>query len=199
MDDSAFVIFLIRSQEICKCKELFSCEFLIDFSLHAEALDGDIVDGIDDCVFILIIDELIAEDTFALVPPQSDSIELRLEVFDSIGLHYGFFLDLQDSLKGSGQLTHVEQVVELGGGREHELLHELPELDGCRCQVFNDSLDLVSEAVILGVQTELESHDRAVDALDGERQDHVEDEELSFQSVGNVITASSGVVHGTDI
>ena len=53
--------------------------------------------------------------------------------------------------------------------------------------------------MIFGVKPELEADDRAVDAFDGQGQDHVEDEELTFKSVGDIVSASSRVVHGTDI
>lgn len=53
--------------------------------------------------------------------------------------------------------------------------------------------------MILGVQSELEPDDRAVDALDGKGENHVEDEELPFKTVWNVVTTSSRVVHSTHV
>lgn len=130
LDDDTFLILLIGGEEIRKSKEFLPRELFIDLRLHSEALNRDIIDGTDDSILILIVDQLIAEDPLALVSPKSNGVELRLEVTHPIGLHDRLLLDLQDSLEGSGQLTHVEEVMELGWGWQHELLYELPELDG---------------------------------------------------------------------
>lgn len=53
--------------------------------------------------------------------------------------------------------------------------------------------------MILSVQSKLEADDRSINSFNRERENHIEDKELSFQSVRNVITTSSRVIHGTNI
>lgn len=87
MNDHSFLILLIRCEEISKGKELLPCKLFIDLRLHSEAFNGDIIDSTDDSILILVVDQLIAEYSLALVSPKSDGIELRLEVSHTIGLH----------------------------------------------------------------------------------------------------------------
>lgn len=44
----------------------------------AEFLNADFMDVVDDDVFVLIIDEFVAEDSFALVSPEGNSKQILL-------------------------------------------------------------------------------------------------------------------------
>lgn len=69
LDDDSLLILLIGGEEIRKSKELLPRELFIDLSLHTEALNRDIIDCTNNSILILIVDQLIAEDTLALVSP----------------------------------------------------------------------------------------------------------------------------------
>jgi len=53
--------------------------------------------------------------------------------------------------------------------------------------------------MVFSIQSELETDDRPINSFNRKRKNHIEDEELSFQPVWNIITSSSRMIHGTDV
>jgi len=53
--------------------------------------------------------------------------------------------------------------------------------------------------MIFGVQAELESHNRTINAFNRERKNHIKDKELTFQTIRNVVPASTWMIHCTHI
>lgn len=146
-------------------------------------------------VFILIIGHFIDENSFTFVSPESDQEDFGLHVSDLTAGGDDLSLGSKDSFEDSGKFSHVEDVVELGGGGEHGVFNFIPQFDGGFGQVVDDLLRFFIEVFGLeGVHD-----DGGVDGSDVEGQNHVEDEALSFHSVGNVVSSSSGVVHGSDV
>jgi hypothetical protein len=45
------------------------------------------MNGIEDSVLVLVVDQLIAEHTFALMSPKTNGVKFWLEIFDSVCLH----------------------------------------------------------------------------------------------------------------
>jgi len=178
--NDAFLVLFVRKQEVCKSKEFFTRKLLIDLFIHSKAFCRKVVDSIEDNVFVLVVDQLITEHSFTLVAPKSDHVELGFEVSHSVSFHNRLLLDLQNSLKGSGQLTHVEEIVEFGRSGKHCLLHIVPQLNGSSCKSLYYFLYLVSKAMIFSVKSELESNYGSVNAFNGKGKDHVKDKELTF-------------------
>jgi len=116
----------IRLKEVCEQKFFIFAKFLINFVLHTEALNWNFMNSIQNCVFIFIVDQLITEDSFALMSPKTNHIKFRFETLDIFTSHNCFILDLKNTFESSSQLTHVKQIVEFGWGRKHIFLDELP-------------------------------------------------------------------------
>lgn len=156
------------------------------------------MNSIQHSIFISVVDKFITEDSFTFMSPKTHSIKLWLKVLDSICLHYRLFLNLQNTLESSGKLTHIEQIMKFSRSRQHELLNKLPQLNGCWSQVLNNFFDLIRQTWVLSIDSELELNDRSIDPFNWQWQNHIENKELSFESVWNVIPATSWMVHGTD-
>mmetsp|Transcript_44095 Transcript_44095/g.42770 ORF Transcript_44095/g.42770 Transcript_44095/m.42770 type:complete len:971 (-) Transcript_44095:205-3117(-) len=136
------------------------------------------------------------------MPPEGDQEELALALL----LHVRAVLDhlelwllshRTDHLEHSGELSDVEDVVELQWRRQDVVLHLLPQRDrGVNKHILHGDHFL---GVLFGVEEGLE--DLPVDVLDGPLGggSHVEGEELALQPVRDVIPASSRMVHGTQI
>lgn len=56
LNDCTLIISLVSNEEISKGEEFVSSEFIIDFCLHSKAVNGDVVDGVDDCVLVFVVD-----------------------------------------------------------------------------------------------------------------------------------------------
>jgi hypothetical protein len=85
--------------------------------------------------------------------------------------------------------------VELSGRRQHSVLDLVPKRNSGGSQGFNDLVGLFTEGLLL----EHVFDNRSVDAFDRKRQDHIENEELSLETIGNIVSTTTRVVHGTNV
>lgn len=133
--------------------------------------------------------------------PKTNKEELWSNLFLKAGhvlnyLELSLLGDLADTTENTGQFTDIEQVVELCGSRQQFLSYGFPESDGGIDKVTSHSDDVLR--ILLWVEDNLK--DTTVDVLNrlvaGGRD--VQREELAFETVGDIIATSSGVVHGTE-
>lgn len=94
-----------------------------------------------------------------------------------------------DALKHLGQLPDVEQVVELGGRRQHLGLRLVPERHRQRHEARRDVGDLRCKHVAAEAALDEAAEDR-VDRRDGRERD-VEHPKLALQPVGDVVLAAA--------
>mmetsp|Transcript_14055 Transcript_14055/g.57079 ORF Transcript_14055/g.57079 Transcript_14055/m.57079 type:complete len:672 (+) Transcript_14055:7076-9091(+) len=101
------------------------------------------------------------------------------------------------ALEHLAELAHVEQVVELGGRREHLGLHLVPQVDGYGHQLLRGCDDVCGE----DIRREPAGDELAKDVVDGSdgREGHVEDAEVPLEAVRNVVLAPAGRVHRREV
>eukprot|EP00966_Prymnesium_polylepis_P322664 7378910-Prymnesium_polylepis.2 len=135
-------------------------------------------------ILVGVVDELVGEDAHALVLPQREQREARLERLLDV--------DREDALEDAREGAQVEQVVELGGRRQHLGLDPLPDADRHRDERARELDDLRH----LG-PTELGLGHGAEDLVDGgdRRQRHVHHVEVPLGAVGDVVLATARVEH----
>ena len=76
----SFLVLDVFSQEVHEVDRSLFFELIEDLALElGEGLQTDLVDVVLDLVLLLIVSELVDEHTLALVTPQSDQEDLRLE------------------------------------------------------------------------------------------------------------------------
>lgn len=125
--------------------------------------------------------------------PERDQEQLRGNILgpNIFGLFYGISPNLADPLENPGDVPQIEQIVELGGGREKSLLDLLPYRNGRWDDPAENLVELVREVALgkNGLDDWLEDDPY----FSGES--HIEDEEVVLQSVRNVVSPSAGVVH----
>jgi hypothetical protein len=109
--------------------------------------------------------------------------------------HDDVLSDLKDTLEDSRKISEIENVMELVGSGKESVFNFVPDLDGCVSQTINDLVEFVREE--LGLEGVL--NDRTVDAVDVGRENHIEDKELSLESVGNIVTTSTRMIHSTKV
>jgi len=102
---------------------------------------------------------------------------------------------LKDTLEDSGEISKIEHVMELVGSRKKSVLNLVPDLNGGTSEIINNSVEFVGEE--LGLEGVLD--DRSVDTVDVGRENHIEYKELSLESVGDIVTTSTRMVHGTEV
>ena len=183
------------SEEVISHKDL-----LIESKLVSEFLFGDSVKHVRESLLVWLVGKLIKEGSVTLMSPESDQEKFLSNLF----LHLGAVLDdlefvslgnSANTLEDSSQLSDCEGVVELGWSRKKLLLDLLPKGNGGVDQVRLHLDDVL--VVLLGVEQHFQ--DSSVDVLNrslGGR-GHVDREEVSLQSVGDVVSTSGWVVHGS--
>jgi hypothetical protein len=187
----------VLTLEVSK-EEVSHEEVIIEALGLTELFFGDLVEDVKEDLLVVVVDKLVNKGTLALVAPETDVEELRLDLF----LKSGAFLDdlvlvllanLADTTEDTGELTNVELVMELGGGGEETLSDGFPEHDSG----LNDDVLHVNDVLVVVLGLEDGFQNATIDVLDGAsgRRSHVEREELTLQSVGDVVTTTSGMVH----
>mmetsp|Transcript_38460 Transcript_38460/g.64662 ORF Transcript_38460/g.64662 Transcript_38460/m.64662 type:complete len:404 (-) Transcript_38460:1477-2688(-) len=161
------------------------------------------VDEVDGPDLVLVGGELVAEDALALVLPQPHQVPLRAlhlategRLFRSVSLEAVAHGE-HHALEHAAQLTHVEQVMELGGCGEHLQLHLLPHLHGHRHQLLGG----LDGGLVERADVEAPLHERAEDVVDGRHrgQRRKEDAEVALEAVGDVVLPPAGGVHRRDV
>lgn len=142
----------------------------------------------------MVVDEFVTEDSFTLMSPEGDCEQVLLHSIQFSASQNSFLLDLEESFEDPGQFSHVELVMELGRSWQDSVLDLVPQLGCCVRQDFNNVVELVT--IVLSLEVVFD--DRGVNAFDTERQDHIEDHEVPLGSIGNVITSSNRMVHGSN-
>jgi hypothetical protein len=102
---------------------------------------------------------------------------------------------LKDTLEDSGKISEIEHVVELVGSRKKSVLDLVPDLDGGASEAINNLVEFIGEE--LGLEGVL--NDGTINTVDVGGENHVKDEELSLESVGDIVTTSTRMVHSTEI
>mmetsp|Transcript_28826 Transcript_28826/g.26103 ORF Transcript_28826/g.26103 Transcript_28826/m.26103 type:complete len:251 (+) Transcript_28826:1050-1802(+) len=185
----------ITSQEITEEDGFLALEFLDDITFELrEAFKGDILDIVDNSVFILLVDELINKDSFTFMPPETQEINFLFHVSDCACSQNNIFSNLEHTLEDSGQISEIENVMELIGSGQKSLFNLVPDSDGSISQVFNDSVKF--SRVIFGLESVLDNG--SINTIDIVGQNHIEDKVLSLQSVGNIISTTSRMIHSTN-
>jgi hypothetical protein len=165
-----------------------------------ELLLGGLVKNVREDLLVVVVGELIHEGTFALVAPQSNQeqlwADLLLEGRDVLdNLVLVLLSNLGNTTEHTGQLTNSEQVMELSWGWEESLTDSLPNSDG---GVNQESLH-VDHILSVALGGEQGTEDGTVDVSDGlvGWWSHVDGEELTLQTVRNIVPTTTWVIHGT--
>ena len=137
---ASLLVNLWRSEEIDEihpvfhlCPDIFAVR-LVD-ELHDELISP---------VLVLVRGELVAKNSLALVPPQRHQVRLGGLDLASEGLDEPVILSEpvalgeDQALEHLAELSHVEQVVELGRRRKHLGLNLVPQVDGDGHQLGRD-------------------------------------------------------------
>jgi hypothetical protein len=153
-------------------------------------------------LLVTIADQLVLEYTLALMSPETDQEELLSDLLlDVVALLNDFILvllsDGADTLEDSAELTNIERVVEFGRGRKKSVLDSGPKSNGSVDERGAHANNL--RGVSLRVEKLLE--DLTINVLNGflRRKGHVHVEELTLQTVRNVVTTTTWVIHGTEV
>jgi hypothetical protein len=134
------------------------------------------------------------------VTPQTDVEELRLYLFLKLGsllnnLVLVLLSNFANTTENTGEFTNGENVMELGGSRQKLLGDSLPDHDSG----LNDVLTHVNDVllVILGLEDSFQNS--TINILNGPRGrgSHVQGEEQTLKSVGDVIATTTGMVHSS--
>ena len=150
-------------------------------------------------LLVSVVDQLVFKHSLCLVSPQSNQEQLGSDLVLQVetvlnDVVFGLLGHSADPLEDSGQLSDVEDVMELQGSGQDSPPDLFPQLDGG----VNEDVLHVDDflRVLLGIEEHFQ--DLAVNVLDRSlrRRSHVEREELSLQSVRDVVSSSSWVVHG---
>lgn len=85
--------------------------------------------------------------------------------------------------------------MEFGGSGEHSAFNFIPKFDSGFSQPINNFINFIAK-IFRGKSV---LNNGLINGGDIQRQNHVKNETVSFHSVRNIVSSSSGVVHGTDI
>lgn len=183
------------SEEVVSHKDL-----LIESKLVSEFLFSDSVKDVREYLLVWLVGKLIKEGSVTLMSPESDQEKFLSNLF----LHLGAVLDdlefvslgnSANTLEDSSQLSDCESVMELGWSWKKLLLDLLPKGNGGIDQVRLHLDDVI--VVLLWVEQHFQ--DSSVDVLNGSLRSrgHVDGEEVSLESVWNIVSTGGWVVHGS--
>jgi hypothetical protein len=78
---------------------------------------------------------------------------------------------------------------------EHGCLYFIPKLDSGLAKAVNDTVEFLGVVFLL----EMIFNNRSEDLFDRGRQGHIEDEEMTFGSVRNIILTTTWLLHSSQI
>lgn len=153
-------------------------------------------------LLVVVVDELIFEDSLALMSPQGNQEQFRSDLV----LQVGHILDdsilwllghWANTLEDSGQFSDIEDVMELKWGWKDSPLNLFPQSD---CWVNQQILHVDNfRSVLLWIEEYFQ--DLTIDVLNRSLRGwgHVDGEELSLESMRNIISTTTRVIHGSKI
>eukprot|EP00965_Chrysotila_dentata_P029607 984430-Pleurochrysis_carterae.AAC.2 len=141
-------------------------------------------------VAVGLVDQLVAKDARALVHPEREQRR--------VGVEYLVHWTDEDALEHAREVAQAEDVVELGGSRQHLGLDRLPQLDRHLDQLLRYGPYVGCRQPRIGI--EVSSHHRDEDLVDrgDARHRHVDHVEVALRAVRDVVVARAWVRHRCD-